>query len=270
MGRRPYCLSRMEVSYCTFGFGVIIRHDLRTLSLPRYLPRDNICVRDLSPCGKGNSCLTKLFGGLRYEKIRRYNNSAKWQDGSHNRFPLSNFLGPKGCWLHEHDQSICSYLQQFCMPSKKVLTRQQECHFPWSPLSVPKMVPRVVWPFSDPGSLNFCDPPYVTPPPIRIRKSSNRDDGNGPLHVGAPGWSFANSADYLSCLLRDQRHMGPAKLSGYRTSLLLKKAPVCDVCYQSEGQNKWRHPGTFGYYALSYIYALSIIEIKIPLRPKQN
>ena len=35
MRRRPYCLSRMEVSYCTFGFGAIIRLDLRTLSLLR-------------------------------------------------------------------------------------------------------------------------------------------------------------------------------------------------------------------------------------------
>ena len=41
MGQRPYCLSRMEVSYCTFGFGAIIRHDQRTLSLPRDSPRDN-------------------------------------------------------------------------------------------------------------------------------------------------------------------------------------------------------------------------------------
>ena len=43
-----------------------------------------MCVRDLSPRGKGNSQLTKLFGGLSYEKIWRYNNSppyvmARWQ-----------------------------------------------------------------------------------------------------------------------------------------------------------------------------------------------
>ena len=30
-----------EVSYRTFGFGAIIRRDLRTLSLPRDSPRDN-------------------------------------------------------------------------------------------------------------------------------------------------------------------------------------------------------------------------------------
>ena len=77
VGRRPYCLSRMEESYCTFGFSAIIRRDLRTLSLPR----DSMHVCD--PRGKGNSHLTKLFGGLSYEKIRRYNNSppyvtARW------------------------------------------------------------------------------------------------------------------------------------------------------------------------------------------------
>ena len=38
MGRWPYCLSRMEVNYCTFGFGVIIQCDLCTLSLPRDSP----------------------------------------------------------------------------------------------------------------------------------------------------------------------------------------------------------------------------------------
>ena len=32
-------------------------------------------MNDLSPCCKGNSRLTKLFGGLSYEKIWRYNNS---------------------------------------------------------------------------------------------------------------------------------------------------------------------------------------------------
>ena len=41
MGQRPYCPSRMEMSYCTFGFGATIRRDLGTLSLPRDSPRDN-------------------------------------------------------------------------------------------------------------------------------------------------------------------------------------------------------------------------------------
>ena len=46
MGRWPYWMSRMEVSYCTFGFGAIILHDLRTLLLPRDSPHDNLyeCV----------------------------------------------------------------------------------------------------------------------------------------------------------------------------------------------------------------------------------
>ena len=42
-----------------------------------------LCVRDLRPRGKGNSRLTKLFGGLSYENILRYNNlspcvTARW------------------------------------------------------------------------------------------------------------------------------------------------------------------------------------------------
>ena len=44
IGWRPYCPSRMEVSYCTFRFGVIIRRNLRTLSLPRDSLRDNQCA----------------------------------------------------------------------------------------------------------------------------------------------------------------------------------------------------------------------------------
>ena len=39
---RPYWLSGMEVSYCTSGFGVIIRRDLRPLSLLCDSPRDNL------------------------------------------------------------------------------------------------------------------------------------------------------------------------------------------------------------------------------------
>ena len=46
IGRQPYWLSHMEVSYCTFGFDVRIRCDLRTLSLPCDSPRHNLyaCV----------------------------------------------------------------------------------------------------------------------------------------------------------------------------------------------------------------------------------
>ena len=54
-----------------------------------------ICVCDLSPRGKGNSRLTKLFCRLSCEKIRRYNNSppyvtARWPP---QQIPPLNFLG---------------------------------------------------------------------------------------------------------------------------------------------------------------------------------
>ena len=76
--------TRMEVSYCTFGFGTIIWRDLRISLLPR----------DLNPRRKGISCLMKLLDGLNYEKIRRYNNSppyvtARWPP---QQIPLLNFL----------------------------------------------------------------------------------------------------------------------------------------------------------------------------------
>ena len=88
MGQRPYCLSRIEANYCTFGFGVIIRRDLRTLSLQHDSSRNNLFAS--SPHRKGNSRLTKFFGGLSYEKVRRYNNSPPYmqQDGRLNKCPL--------------------------------------------------------------------------------------------------------------------------------------------------------------------------------------
>ena len=54
-------------------------------------------MRDLSPCGKSNSCLTKLLGGLSYKQIRRYNKSppyvmARWPS---QQMPPLNFLGLK-------------------------------------------------------------------------------------------------------------------------------------------------------------------------------
>ena len=42
MGWGPYWPSSMEVSYCTFGFGTIIRPDLRTLLLPHDSRSDNL------------------------------------------------------------------------------------------------------------------------------------------------------------------------------------------------------------------------------------
>ena len=42
---RPYWRSCMEVSYCTCGFGAVIRHNLRTLSLPCDSLRNNHYAR---------------------------------------------------------------------------------------------------------------------------------------------------------------------------------------------------------------------------------
>ena len=95
MGRRPYCPSCMEVSYCTFAFGAIIRRDLRTLSLPCDSLRDNqyVCMIWVHT-EKATHALTKLFGGLSYKKIRRYNNTppyvtARWPT---QQIPPLNFL----------------------------------------------------------------------------------------------------------------------------------------------------------------------------------
>ena len=88
MGQRPYWPSRTEVNYCTFGFKVIIRRDLRILLL---LHNNLWCMHDLSPRGKGNSHLTKLLGKLNYYKESggTITHLHTWrQDGRHNRFPL--------------------------------------------------------------------------------------------------------------------------------------------------------------------------------------
>ena len=94
--RWPYWLSRMEASYCTFGFGAIIRRDLRTLSLPRDSLGDNLyaCVIEVHAI-KATHAKTKLFGRLNYEKIQRYNNSppyvmARWLP---QQIPPLNSLG---------------------------------------------------------------------------------------------------------------------------------------------------------------------------------
>ena len=62
MGWRPYCPSRMEVSYCTFGFGTIIRRDLRTLSL---LPPD-------SPRDKQYACVIRIHVGKVTQALQNY------------------------------------------------------------------------------------------------------------------------------------------------------------------------------------------------------
>ena len=90
MGRRPYCPSRMEVSYCTFGFGAICAH-YRCRVIHCAITYMRAWVESTQ---EGNLRLTKLFGGLSYEKIRRYmNHLHTWrQDGRHNR--ILNFLDP--------------------------------------------------------------------------------------------------------------------------------------------------------------------------------
>ena len=95
---RPYCPSCMEVSYCTFGFGSIIWHDLRTLSLPRDSPSCPICVRDLSPRGKGNSRLTKLCGKLSYKKNPEVQELTPIHDSKMAAATDSLFKFPWGKW----------------------------------------------------------------------------------------------------------------------------------------------------------------------------
>ena len=61
------------------SFGTICAH-YHTVWFTMWWP---ICVCDLSPRRKANSRLTKLFGGLSYEKIQRFNNlppyvTARW------------------------------------------------------------------------------------------------------------------------------------------------------------------------------------------------
>ena len=73
---RPYCPSRMEVSYCTFRFGAIIRRDLCTLSLPHDSPPDNqyACLIWVH-AGKATHASQNYLAGLAMKKIQRYNNS---------------------------------------------------------------------------------------------------------------------------------------------------------------------------------------------------
>ena len=95
MGWRPYCPSRMEVSYCTFGFGAIIRRDLCTLSLPRDSPRAITNMRAWFESTRERQLTLNEISRLSYEKIRRYNNSppyvtARWPS---QQIPPLNFLG---------------------------------------------------------------------------------------------------------------------------------------------------------------------------------
>ena len=70
-----YCQSCMEVSYRTFGFGAISRLICRHIRYHVIHCATTNMRAWYSPHEKGNSC---MLGGLRYEKIWRYNNSAKY------------------------------------------------------------------------------------------------------------------------------------------------------------------------------------------------
>ena len=91
MGWRPYWPSRMEVSYCTFGFGAIIWRDLRTLLLPRNSPRDNLyaCMIKVHT-GKATHAWWICLAGLATKKSGgTITHLHTWrQDGPHNRFPF--------------------------------------------------------------------------------------------------------------------------------------------------------------------------------------
>ena len=127
MGRGSYCSSHMEASSCTFGFGVIIRHDLRTLALP------HDSQRDLSSCRKGNSCLTNHLASLATQKIRRYNNSpsyvtARWPP---QQIPSLNFLGRNPSLMHDQGFShklLCKLKQHVCS------TTEYTFYITWNPV----------------------------------------------------------------------------------------------------------------------------------------
>ena len=111
MGRQPYCLSCMEVSYCTFGFSVIIWRGLRTLSLPCDSSRDNqyACAIWVH-AGKATHASRNYLAGLATKKSGRYNNSppyviARWPP---QQIPPLKFL--------EYNSSIAFHvLWPFCL-----------------------------------------------------------------------------------------------------------------------------------------------------------
>ena len=94
-----YCSSRMEASYCTLrdlglSFSMICaRYHYHVIH--RAITNNEYACVIWVYAGKVYSCVTKLFGGLSYEKIWRYNNSppymtARWPP---QQIPPLNFLG---------------------------------------------------------------------------------------------------------------------------------------------------------------------------------
>ena len=87
MGRLPYWSSSMEVSYCTFGFGMIIRRVIHCAI--------NYMRAWFKSTQERQLTLNEIAGGLSYKKksggtITRLH--TWWQDIRHNRFPSSNFV----------------------------------------------------------------------------------------------------------------------------------------------------------------------------------
>ena len=98
-GRRPYWLSRVEVSYiCTFGFGAIIQRDL--CILPHNSQRDNLYACIFKSTRERQLTFNKLAWRTNYEKIRWYNNSppymtARWPP---QQIPPLKFFGFNRGW----------------------------------------------------------------------------------------------------------------------------------------------------------------------------
>ena len=126
--KRGILVSFLTPVFTLWGGGYIARHVWRWVIVPLDLERSfgaicahyrcrvihrtiTKCVRDLSSRGKGSSCLTKLFGGLSYKKIQRYNNSppyvmARWLP---QQIPPLNFLdgvGTSAIELHKISNAI--------------------------------------------------------------------------------------------------------------------------------------------------------------------
>ena len=85
----------MEVSHCTFGFGAIIRHDLRTLSLLRDSPCDNYMRVGFKSMQERQLTLNEIAWWLNCKKIQRYNNSPPYMTSRWlpQQIPPLNFLG---------------------------------------------------------------------------------------------------------------------------------------------------------------------------------
>ena len=93
VGRHPYCLSCMEVSYCTFRFGAIIQHTQGTFSLLCDSSHYIQYAWAISGYPDKATCTLNLCGGLSYQicggTITHLH--TWWQDGYCIRFFL-NFL----------------------------------------------------------------------------------------------------------------------------------------------------------------------------------